>query len=437
MKNFKIYAQALGLNMAWNSYPITIILRDGFGISIGGGSVFIALFWIVGILLLMPLNIFQRVFLPNKILTFFWLSFMLLCYIYLNYYTAHFYNYHITDLRETFTYLFPVLFLWALMYYPNDQVDKIVPITVIYSLIASVLFVYIVFSNPNFNLGERAAIKYANTANTTTNPHPFANNAVRCVIAAIICSFMTNNFFLKILNYFIAIFSIGVLFMTRTSTSLYGLAIMILIFISTGVFRINFSKIKFSTIAGVVVVLIFLNQLLKQSAKYNAMFDLYWSSISARFYNTLYTITGIKIGGSHRQVTEDASSMGRVISWNYVKTFLSEGSLENLILGEGYRSMFLDIPVLEAYINHGILGFLLYNAFFIALAVYVAIEFLTPATKWTSFLAYFSIIIFLNVTTGAPVVDTGNWMSFIPFIRFMGINYYSTNSLSSPLLASK
>lgn len=436
MKNYRFYTQALGLNMVWNGYPITIILRDGLGISIGGDGVFIAIFWTIGLFLLIPLNIFQRIYLPNKILSFFWLSFMILCFIYLNYYTAHNYYYRITDLRETLNYLFPLLFLFGLLYYPNEHVDKILPVTVLFTLAGSLLMAYIVFSNPSFNLGERVAVKYANTQNTTTNPHPFANNAVRCIIAAVLCSFMTKNILLKILNYFIVILSIGILFLTRTNTSLYGMVVIIFIFLFFGMFRINFRKIKFSTLASLGVVLYAVNFALQHSAKYKLLIDIYWGQISFRFFNIVYTVFGIRVGGGQREVIEDSSSMGRVTSLNYVKEMLKENSFLDISMGEGYRSQFLDVPVLEAFTNHGVLGFVLYSLFFISMGVFVAKELFIPTTKMATFLAYFSIIIFLNVLTGSTVVDTGNWMSFMPFIRFLGIKYYETPSLSPSISTS-
>ena len=434
-KNFQYYRQALGINMLWNAYPIVIIVRDGFGFGPSGSTATI-IFWTIGLFLLTPLNIFQRIYLPNKILSFFWLSFMTLCFIYLNYYTAHNYYYRITDLRETLNYLFPLLFLFGLLYYPNEHVDKILPVTVIFTLIASLLLAYIVFSNPNFNMGERIAVKYANTSNTTTNPHPFANNAVRCIIAAVLCSFMTKNFFLKIINYLIVILSVGILFLTRTNTSLYGMVVIVFIFLFLGMFRVNLRKIKFSTLAGLGAVLFAVNFALQQSARYRLLIDIYWGQISGRFFNTVYTALGIKIGGGQRVVTEDASSMGRVISWNYIKDMFQENKLADIIMGEGYRSQFLDIPVLEAFVNHGIIGFVLYNLCFLSMGVFTVKELFVPTTKMATFLAYYSIIIFLNVLTGAPVVDTGNWMSFIPFVRFLGIKYYETPSLSPAISTS-
>ncbi len=432
MKNLRIYGQALGLNLCWYGYPITIIVRDGFGLNIGGDGIAISLCWALGIFLLMPVNVFNRIYFPNKALSFFWLGFMGICFVYLNYYAAHFYTYHITDFRETFTYIFPLLFLWALMYYPNEHVDKILPVTILYTLIPSILLVYVTFSNPNFNLGERVAIKYSGASNNTiTNPHPFANNAIRTIFAALLYSTMTRSFILKMLNYAVVLFSVGILFLARTNTSLYTMlvAAFLALFFGAFKFKFKFSKINFKSILSGGIVLWLVYYLLKVNSKYSTLLDIYWSQISSRFYNVVYTATGINLGGSTRIVTEDASSQGRVIGFNYAKEMIERSNWGEILMGEGYRAQYLDIPSLDAFTNYGILGFLLYNLFFIMIGFLALKEFIQPTNNWTTLLAYFSVmLLFLMISSGCSV-DVGNWMVFIPYIRFMGIDYSKQSSL--------
>ena len=64
LDDFKYYRQALGVNMLWNSYPIVFILRDGFGVG-PSGSTFTILYWGLGLLLLMPINIFRTIYITN------------------------------------------------------------------------------------------------------------------------------------------------------------------------------------------------------------------------------------------------------------------------------------------------------------------------------------------------------------------------------------
>ena len=113
LTDFKYYRQALGIQMLWNSYPFIFFIRDGLRLG-PSGSVFTILFWSLGFLLIWPKNIFSTIYLSNKILSFFWLFFIGIAWVYWMYYPSI--NGSPSGSRETLTYILPLGFFILLSY---------------------------------------------------------------------------------------------------------------------------------------------------------------------------------------------------------------------------------------------------------------------------------------------------------------------------------
>lgn len=417
--DYRYYLSALGLNMVWDAYPYVMALRDGLRI-LPGGNISTAAFWSVGLILMIPANIFQKISFPNKILAFIWLSFVALVFIYLNYYAAHYYRYTFTDIRETFTFVVPLMFLFACLYYPNEQISKLIPVTFFYTLFSSILFLYIFFTNPG-SIGERAALKFANGG--SGNPHTFAANALKLVLSGLLLSGMTQSFFKKIILYFVTFIGIGIIIMSRSSSTIYCSVLSALIFIFFGLLKTSnlFSVSKIKVLGGFIAVLLLVKIILERSPKLSLMYYLYTDQISRRFYNMIYTISGLESGSRTTISVRDASSQGRLSSINYVKSMFEEKRWGDIIVGEGYRANVLDFPVLEALANHGILGFILFNLFAIFMAVYTIREYINPSNSFTILLSYYGLTVLLGFVSGGWIPEAASWIVLVPFIRFLGI----------------
>lgn len=414
--DLKYYRQGLGVNMLWNSYPIVFIVRDGFGVG-PSGSTFTILYWGLGILLLMPINIFRTIYLPNRMLFACWFGFIVLGWLYWQYYPSI--NGYPERVRETLTYIIPLVFLFASMYYPNDKVHIILIVMVFYSFIASAGLLYSLTRDPHWQFGERAAIKFAaNTQNS--NPHAYANNALCGILAALIVSGRVKNNLLKVFYYLVAIFSLGVLILARTNISLIGLALMgIIYFVLHGRDLIS-SFFRPRVLAMIAVVYGIVALLLSQFRFASYALSVYFNTFVSRFGKVIYTVTGVEVDQKSAEI--DYSSVNRVYSFKYVyEIFLGEGSWSKILFGEGYKARFFDVPALEALVNQGILGFILFNSFFLVMGVIAVQQFFKPASDLSKFMAYFSIVILIALFSGARPIDLSMWLVYVFYIRFFGI----------------
>jgi hypothetical protein len=424
--DLKYYRQALGVNMVWNSYPIIFILRDGFGVG-PSGSTFTIFYWALGILMLMPINIFRTIYLPNKILFVCWFSFIVLGWIYWHYYPSA--SGEPERLRETLTYIIPLVFLFALMYYPNDKVHFILIVMVFYSLLASIGLLYSLTKDPHWTFGERAAIKFAaNTQNS--NPHAYANNALCGILAALIVSARVKNILAKIGYYIIAIFSLAVLILARTNISLIGLGVMAFIYLFLHGRQLIVSTFKPRVLAilamtyGIIIIAI------SQFRFASFAISVYLDAFLTRFGKVLYTVTGLEVDQKSAEI--DHSSVYRIYSFKYVfEIFLGEGSFGKIMFGEGYKAQFFDVPALEALVNQGILGFILFNSFFFAMGIIALQQFLKPANELSTFMAYFSIVVLIALFSGARPIDLSMWLVYVFYARFFGVYSSKSPSLQS------
>lgn len=424
--DLKYYRQALGVNMLWNSYPIVFILRDGFGLG-PSGSTFTILYWGLGILFLIPMNIFRTIYLPNRMLFACWFGFIVLGWLYWQYYPSI--NGYPERVRETLTYIIPLVFLFASMYYPNDKVHIILIVMVFYSLLASSGLLYSLTRDPHWRFGERAAIKFAaNTQNS--NPHAYANNALCGILASLIVAARNNGLIIKIFYYLVAIFSLGVLILARTNTSLIALGVMTVIYLTLHGREVVASAFRPRILALVAVVYGIVALLLSQFRFASYALEVYFNTFIARFGKVIYTVTGVEVDKQSAEI--DYSSVNRVYSFKYVfEIFLGKGSFGKIMFGEGYKAQFFDVPALEALVNQGILGFLLFNSFFFVMGIIAIQQFFKPANDLSLFMAYFSMIVLIALFSGARPIDLSMWLVYVFYIRFFGI--YSPQSQPAKL----
>jgi hypothetical protein len=419
-EDFKYYRMALGINMLLNAFPIINIVRDGLGLG-PRGSIFALIYWCIGLVLLVPLNIFQRIERPNSVLLFFLGSFIVHCLIYMHYRPAL--GFGLDKAREYAGIIIPMAFLFGLLYYPNDKVDKILPVTIAYSVVGSVGLLYLILNDPTWQFGQRAAIKFATNPDAIGNPHIFSTNGIYCFLACIVYSTITTNSIIKLVCYLTAIFSIVVIAMCRTNTSLIVLVMIIvfaLIFRGKDIARQVFSRSSFFVVSFLTIAI---GYYIKTHVLIRGLISDYYTSLTNRLINTIFTATGTKLGTADRVVDTDISSVTRVYSFRYVKNMFAEGEWKNIIVGEGYKSQFLDVPLLESLTNHGLLGFILYDGFIFMLGIYALSQLLRPSNSFSSYIANICLLLLLGSISGGRPTHPDNWLMFMFIIRFLGIEY--------------
>jgi hypothetical protein len=87
------------------------------------------------------------------------------------------------------------------------------------------------------------------------------------------------------------------------------------------------------------------------------------------------------------------------------------------------RHDYLDVPILESWVNHGIFGFVFFASFNFFLFIYAIREVKRYTNPLTTFLAYFFLSMMVLLVTGGRPYDIAFWFPYSVMIRFLGIRY--------------
>jgi hypothetical protein len=94
-----------------------------------------------------------------------------------------------------------------------------------------------------------------------------------------------------------------------------------------------------------------------------------------------------------------------------------------LIIGKGYRFLYMDIPILETWIDCGILAFLSFALMNLVLFREALKAIKVGSNDFTTFLGYFYMCYFVTLFTGGEPYGIAYWFVFCVMIRFLGIKY--------------
>ncbi|CAG5004466.1 hypothetical protein DYBT9275_03376 [Dyadobacter sp. CECT 9275] len=415
--NFNYLRYSLGIMMMLNGFPLIFFIRDTLKIG-PASSAFTAVFMIVALLLMTPSHLFKRYYKPNTILFNLGVGFLAISFYYFL-----FINFQGKAVADYGTYMFIGAFLFLLLHIPNDVKDTLLAVIFVVSLFCNLTLVYSLLTDPNWSPGMRAAVSFSNEgAQPGGNPHITARNGVICMVSAIILLNNSTGVFTRVFLFFSALFSLGVVVMSLAKSSYLGTGLMLGAFF---VFRFKARNIltsiggifKFSNMIILIIILIGINYFLN---RYGDIFNLllgYWDVFENRIMDVIFTSTGVKLTD---EADVDYSAMGRVSGFAmFVKTFFSW----NVFLGMGYKYDYLDVPILESFVNHGILGFVFFASFNIFLAIYALREVKNPTNPLTTFLAYLFISMSVLLATGGRPYDIVFWFPYAVMIRFLGIRY--------------
>lgn len=423
----------VGICMLIDGYPIIFFFRDTLRLA-PGNTVFTALGFVGGLVLMVPFTVFRRLYRFD--VTMFWLSvgFILFSIFYMYVYPPLDkvdYN------REMIYYVFIFLFLFLLINIPNDIIPVVVPVIVFFTLISNLALVYSLTMDSSWVLGQRATIVLNNSDDGSGNPHVFARNAFMGIVACMIWLVRPQtNFLLRLLALFSGVFSVIVLVLTQTRSSVVALALAIVLFMAYNVrpkqirmaVRGIFKPGPLVVIAfGVAGFIVFLN-------KYGDLYSIVESYIYGfieRNLETVYGVLGLSSKGADYKAVVDDSVANRTGNLNLLTNTLTSQAYM-LIPGYGYKFSYIDIPMLEAFTNQGILGLILFGGV-TALAVRHSLRVMrTDPNDLNTFLAYFYVLIFVYTFTGGRPYDITFWFPLALMTRFMGVEHLFPAYLSKP-----
>lgn len=416
-KNFTNLRYSLGIAMMFNGFPLIFFFRDTLGIG-PASSVFTAIFFTLALLLMMPGHLFKRLYKPNTILLNLGLGFLLLTFYYFL-----FINSVGKSVADIGNYVFVFGFMILLLHVPNDVKDTLVAVLFILSFFANITLVYSLITDPNWTPGMRAAVSFANDgAQPGGNPHITARNGVICVLTATIMLARTPGIFTKLFLFFSILFSLAVVVLSLAKSSYLGLGLMIgaymlFQFKVSNIFSAVGNAFKFRNMLIIILIIIGINYFLNRYGDILNLLLGYWDVFESRIMDVIFTSTGVKLSDT---ADVDYSAMGRVSGFGeFMETLFSW----DIFLGRGYKSDYLDVPILESWVNHGFFGFVFFAGFNFFLLIYAIREVKRNTNQLTTFLAYFFLSLMVLLITGGRPYDIAFWFPYAVMIRFLGIKY--------------
>ena len=422
----------VGICILVDGYPLIFFFRETLRLA-PGSTVFTAAALATGLVLMVPFSILRRLYRPNMTMLAMGVGFLLFCIFYMYVYMGDtaFKEYN----KEMIYYVYILLFLFLLINTPNEIIRVFIPVVVIFTLVSNLGLLYSLLTNPSWAIGMRAAITIGGNDEASGNPHSFSRNAFMGVIACAIWLFHSKTSVLfRLVAFFAGILNVVVLVLTQTRSAILALIIATALFIY---FNVRPAQIRHAvrglvTPVPLIVIgvgfmgIIYLTQ--RFSYGYSILYG-YAMSFMERNLDNVYALLGLNAAGADYRATLDDSAVYRSISAQFFSNVL-EGHAHELILGYGYKYIYLDVPLLESLTDQGIFGFILFGGLN-ALCIYHVVGIMRRNPNQLSvFLAYFYMLILVQLFTNGRPYDTSFWFPLALMIRFMGVDHLFPAHLS-------
>ncbi len=414
----------VGIFMVLDGYPLIFFLKETVGLA-PGNTTFTAVFLLVGMALMIPSTALRKLYAPNTPVFNALMAFVVMCVIYSFMFNVVAIGERNKDLIY-FVYVF--LFMFLLINVPNEITEQIVIVGVVFALVSNLALVYALITDPDWTIGQRAAIQFGEPGERMGNPHVFSRNAQ----VGIACSLMWGNrlrqsFFIKVIALIVTLFGIIILMLTFSKSAILSTIIAGIVYMAVNLRHTTPQKLLRTLTSPLSLVIM--------ATPFLALFGLvilrpdiweiitiYGEMIFGRFSENILALLGAE--NNKGDLAElDYSSVNRVYSWTYVTYAVMDNPL-GLIMGYGYKFFFLDIPVLEALINQGLFGFLLYAFVFYKLGKETLRVAYTGGSNDVELLcAYLFILFLVSYFTGGRPYETLTLHPLCLFARFLGVSY--------------
>ncbi len=421
--NFKYSRQFLGIFIVFMGSPLIFFFKEVSGF--GGGSAFTIATLMLGLVLMVSPNElfrkFYKPFLPSYRLAVVYMFVILINFLFINPYYGYAANSSIF-LRDLVNYISIFTFFILLLGVSNEIKDYFLPIVVFLTFLGSVCLIYSMATNANFIIGQRASVVFGDGTTTASgNPHVYARNAFAGVFSSYIM-LKNKNTLWKLFSLGNMILSIIVLVLTQARSILLAFFFTMAIFLYYNIsaksvksaFKNIFRPQNLFLIALFFCGLVFF---ISTQDKLVSIINLYYDAFTITFSKAILTAVGMQDAK-----TIDYSALGRVNTFGAFKKVLFETPWE-LIMGKGYRFLYMDIPILETWIDCGIVAFWSF-----AIMNWVIFKEALRAIKdgtnpLTTFLGYFYMCYFVTLFTGGEPYGIAYWFVFCVMIRFLGVKY--------------
>jgi hypothetical protein len=434
IRSLKLMSMVAGMLLVVDGLPLIFFFKETLRLA-PGSTVFTAAVMLFGFVLMIPASFLRKLYRYNSLL-------MPLAITSLTVMISYMFLEGAATGNDIIYYAYIFIFLFLLLNVPNDIIEVAIPVIVLFTLVSNLALVYALLHDPTWILGQRASIQYGAGVDRTGNPHPFSRNALMGIIACVI--WLTRpklNAFLQLFAFFCLVFSGVILLLTAVRSSILAFVLMSMLFMFYNVrpaqirsfVRGLFRPLPLLVMGlGVLGVMYFFQ---RYSQVYSLLYG-YAVNFLDRNLENVYALLGMKAQGVAYAATLDDSSVNRTVSTNLISMVL-EAHIGGLLIGYGYKFMYLDVPVLEMLLNHGFIGFIPY-ASFIGLITYFSLRAMRRNyNPFSTFLAYFWIYFLVTQFTNGRPYEISHWHPLCLMIRFLGVEELVPARLwSSPWLAT-
>ena len=427
IKKLDLMRMVFGICMVVDGFPLITFLKETVHLA-PGSQAFTAAFQAFGFVLMIPFTFLRRLYTPNLLTFWMAIAFMLLCIFYMYYFNGEpGFKAYTTDLVY---FLFAVIFILLLINVPNDITEVAIPVIIIFTLISNLALVYAMVTDPTWTIGQRAAINYGttDTGERMGNPHIFARNALMGIVACGVWAVRPKTDMIsRIFSLFSGVMGMAILVMTQTRSSVVALILIIGFFL---LFNVRRAQIKMVfrglrhpiSLITMGVVFVILSLLIRRYYDIYAILYGYVMAFIERNMENVYAVLGLQSSGVAYKATLDSSAANRAVSATFFSNVIV-GHMEMLIFGNGYKFLYLDVPILEAFVNHGLPGLILFGGMNLVMFYDSLKAMRTNPNPLTTFLAYFYILVLVQLCTNGRPYEIYHWFSLALMIRFLGIEH--------------
>lgn len=421
-KIMKLKIQAFGIVMILFGSPIIHFFRDFMGV-LPKSPLVMPLFSVIFFIMILSFGHLKKIFEPNKNISIFaW------CFLGYSMFMALITDQPIKSAVEAFNYLFLGIYFY-LICGVNIKVSKIiVPIVVIVTLLDNLALLIAFIKNPFTQIGQRAIISDVGWGEGAGNPSLYSFMAFAGIIASIL---IINH--RRIIWKLIAVANIStsiiVILMTLIRATIFTIILCLVFYLifnfrhllkkknfsawyNFGISKSNFIVLSFIVVVGITSIFV-LNK---------KVIDSMYTYVEHSYSFASNVVETILAGGKGKKAMADVSAANRVTTFNYSIQLLTDDPIK-LIYGYGYRFLYVDIPIIQVFLEEGLIGLFLILMFHYYVSKNVILAAQISNNKWIQFWIYYYILLLMNSVSRGQPYDPYFWNYFLTIARFMKPEY--------------
>jgi hypothetical protein len=414
----KLKIQAFAIAMILFGSPIIHFFRDFAGV-LPKSPLIMPIFSVLFFgMIFLTFDSFKKTYKPN-----FNISATAWCFLGYSIFLATLSNTINKPLIETVNYIFLIIYFYLLCGVSHKVAKVMIPIIILVTFADNLALLIAFIRNPFTQLGERAIISDTGWGQGAGNPSLYSFMAFTGILASVIY-FNRANVLWKIIAIGTTLSSIAVILMTMIRATMFTLVLCAFAYIFFNFksffkkskigawYNYGFSKSNFILfslfILAIVVFLFVINPKVLNSL-------LVYVENSTR---TLTHVIDTILQKSANKGAVDPSAANRLSTLKYSIDMLGNEPLK-MIYGFGYRYLYVDVPLMQVFLEEGIIGLSLIIMFhyFVIKNSFTAMQ--IANNQWILLLAYYYLLLlFTSFTRGEPY-DPYFWNYFLTIARFM------------------